>query len=104
MKLERFVFDALPFAEQSIILETSRVQEFAPIKNASGIDSAESSAQLQTQRAASWLSTFGVSIPTDSDGNPDCVLEISPETALDAKDLQGKDLPSEITPGQKLSL
>ncbi len=104
VKLERFVFDALPFAEKSIILETSRVQEFAPIKNASGIDSAESSSKLQTERAASWLSANGVKVPTNSEGSPDCVLEICPATALDASDLRGKDLPSEIAPGQKLAL
>jgi UDP-N-acetylglucosamine/UDP-N-acetylgalactosamine diphosphorylase len=104
VKLERFVFDALPFAEKSIILETSRVQEFAPIKNANGIDSAESSAQLQTERAAIWLSASGVKVPTDNNGKPDCVIEISSITALEAADLKDKDLPNEITPGQKLSL
>lgn len=104
VKLERFVFDALPFAEQSIILETSRVQEFAPIKNAEGIDSAESSAKLQTERAALWLEAAGVKVPRNAEGEPDCVLEISPLTALEPDDLKGKDLPSEIEPGQRLAL
>ena len=31
VKLERFVFDAIPMAERSIILETDRVEEFAPV-------------------------------------------------------------------------
>ncbi|RNC81502.1 MAG: UDPGP type 1 family protein [Phycisphaera sp.] len=104
VKLERFVFDALPFAEKSVILETSRVQEFAPIKNAEGIDSAESSAKLQTERAALWLEEAGVTVPRNADGDPDCVLEISALTALDAQDLKGNDLPSAIEPGQKLAL
>lgn len=104
VKLERFVFDALPFAEQSVILETSRVQEFAPIKNAEGIDSAESSAKLQTERAALWLEAAGVKVPRNAEGEPDCVLEISPLTALEPEDLKGKDLPSEIERGQRLAL
>lgn len=104
VKLERFVFDALPFAEQSVILETSRVQEFAPIKNAEGIDSAESSAKLQTERAALWLEAAGVKVPRNAEGEPDCVLEISPLTALEPEDLKDKDLPSEIERGQRLAL
>jgi UDP-N-acetylglucosamine/UDP-N-acetylgalactosamine diphosphorylase len=103
VKLERFVFDALPFAKQSIILETSRVQEFAPIKNAEGVDSAESSANLQTQRASLWLESHGVKIPRKSDGSIDCVIEISPLTALDADDLNAKNLPASIKPGEHLA-
>ena len=97
------MFDALPFAKQSIILETSRVQEFAPIKNAEGVDSAESSANLQTQRASLWLESHGVKIPRKSDGSIDCVIEISPLTALDADDLNAKNLPTSIKPGEHLA-
>jgi len=103
VKLERFVFDALPFAKQSIILETSRVQEFAPIKNAEGIDSAQSSATLQTQRAALWLEAHGVKIPRKGDGSIDCVIEISPLTALEADDLNAKNIPASIKPGEQLA-
>lgn len=104
VKLERFVFDALPFARQSIILETSRVHEFAPIKNATGIDSPESSAQLQTQRAALWLDSVGIRIPRKPDGTIDCVIEISPLTALEPEDLRNHKLPGAIKPGEKLVL
>ncbi|MEN1705096.1 MAG: UTP--glucose-1-phosphate uridylyltransferase [Planctomycetota bacterium] len=104
VKLERFVFDALPLAEQSIILETSRVEEFAPIKNAEGADSAESSARLQTQKAAGWLEAVGVRVPKKDDGSPDCVLEISPLTALEPADLKKADLPAVIEPGARLAL
>ena len=104
VKLERFVFDALPMAEKSIILETSRVEDFAPIKNAEGQDSAESSAQLQTQKAAGWLEAAGVEIPKKADGTPDCVLEISQLTALEPGDLKGADLPAKIGAGEKVAL
>ncbi len=78
------------------------MQEFAPIKNAEGVDSAESSANLQTQRASLWLESHGVKIP-QSDGSIDCVIEISPLTALDADDLNAKNLPASIKPGEHLA-
>lgn len=48
IKSEKFIFDLLPHAERTLVMETSR-DEFAPIKNAMGIDSLES-AQLQMLR------------------------------------------------------
>lgn len=104
VKLERFVFDALAFAEKSVVLETDRVEEFAPIKNATGVDSVESSRDLQTQRAARWLETAGVPVPRKPDGAPDAVLEISPLTALEPQDLLAKTETIRITRGEPLAL
>ncbi|MBL4699251.1 MAG: UDPGP type 1 family protein, partial [Phycisphaerales bacterium] len=42
VKLEKFVFDGIPLASKSIVVETDRVEEFAPVKNATGSDSIES--------------------------------------------------------------
>ena len=103
VKLERFIFDALPLAARSIILETDRVEEFAPIKNAEGNDSPQSSQKLQTLRAARWLEACGVKIPY-KDGEVDAVIEISPLTALSAEDLRELTLPEAIEPGAKLML
>ncbi|MEM7230327.1 MAG: UDPGP type 1 family protein, partial [Planctomycetota bacterium] len=47
VKLETFVFDAIPLADASIVVETDRTREFAPIKNADGVDSVQTSHQLQ---------------------------------------------------------
>lgn len=99
VKLERFVFDALPLADKSIVLEVDRVEQFAPIKNATGADSPATSARLQTERAARWLEAAGVEIPRDAQGLPDCTLELSPMTALEARDLLGRDLPERIERG-----
>lgn len=88
VKLETFIFDALREAESPIVLRTDRVEEFAPIKNATGEDSPETSKALQSERAARWLRAAGVAVPMRADGTPDCVLEISPLTALDASDLR----------------
>lgn len=102
VKLERFVFDALPHCRSSIVLESDRNEEFAPVKNASGIDSLETSQDIQIERAARWLERAGVHVPRKPDGRPDCVVEISPLTALEADDLKGKDI--EIPPRSRISL
>lgn len=99
VKLERFVFDAIPMADQSIVVETDRTEEFAPVKNATGTDSIESSKALQTERAARWLEACGVSVPRRADGSVDAVIEISPRTAQDPEQLKEADLPSKIQPG-----
>jgi UDP-N-acetylglucosamine/UDP-N-acetylgalactosamine diphosphorylase len=105
VKLERFVFDALPLCRNSIVYETDRVEEFAPIKNASGVDSVESSKQIQTLRAARWLESAGVKVPR-KDGAPDCVLEISARTATSAEELAARrdSLPRSIEPGARVAL
>ncbi len=104
IKLERFVFDALGVADRSIVMETDRIEEFAPVKNATGTDSIESSRRIQTERAARWLESVGVSVPRDADGTVDATIEISPMTALGPDDLQGKDLPDSIEPGASVVL
>jgi len=104
VKLEKFVFDALPLAERSVVLETARRDEFAPIKNAEGVDSAQSSREIQTARAAAWLEAVGVKIPRKSDGTADCVLELSQRTAVYPEDLEGADLPKAIEPGAEVAL
>lgn len=104
VKLERFVFDALPLCQKSIVYETDRVEEFAPIKNAEGVDSVESSRAIQTLRASRWLAAHGVGIPKNAAGEPDCVLEISPLTALEAADLKAAKLPRQIERGARVAL
>lgn len=87
VKLEKFIFDALPLCDKSLVMEVSRTDEFAPIKNATGTDSVESSKQLQTLRASNWLQACGIKIPKKADGSPDCAIEISPRTATSPEEL-----------------
>jgi UDP-N-acetylglucosamine/UDP-N-acetylgalactosamine diphosphorylase len=103
VKLEMFVFDAIPKAKASAVFEVDRVEEFAPIKNAEGSDSPTSSARLQTQRAARWIEHAGGSVPRTADGEPDCTLELSPLTAMEPGDLQQNALPT-INPGDTVAL
>ena len=105
VKLETFVFDALPMAENSIILQTLREEEFAPVKNATGTDSAEVTRQMMIERAAAWLEEAGVKIPRKDDNCPDCILEIAPEFALTPEDLKSKlDQIPTINPGDAVYL
>ncbi len=104
IKLERFVFDGIPIAERSIVVETDRLEEFAPVKNATGTDSIESSRALQTERSARWLEANGVPVPRRENGSVDAVIEISPLTAQDADELGEHDLPDAIDPGSTVTL
>jgi len=111
VKLERFVFDALPLCEKSIVLETDRVEEFAPIKNADDTgknppvaDSPAASRLIQTKRAARWLEACGVRVPRKPDGTPDCTLEISPRTATNARELARAKLPRAVERGASVAL
>jgi UDP-N-acetylglucosamine/UDP-N-acetylgalactosamine diphosphorylase len=78
VKLEMFIFDALPMSENSVILQTTRQEEFSPIKNRDGQDSPESCTADQIARCARWLTEAGIEVPKDDAGNPDAVIEISP--------------------------
>jgi len=49
IKFETFIFDALGNAKQSVTLEVNRQEEFAPLKNAAGPDSAETVRQALKQ-------------------------------------------------------
>jgi UDP-N-acetylglucosamine/UDP-N-acetylgalactosamine diphosphorylase len=105
VKLESFVFDALPLAKKSIILQTIRSEEFAPTKNATGVDSAQSARQMTVDRSAAWLESAGVKVPRKTDGLPDCVIEISPGFALTREDVAEKrDKIPTIKPGDKIYL
>jgi UDP-N-acetylglucosamine/UDP-N-acetylgalactosamine diphosphorylase len=96
-KFERFVFDVLPLAKKSLVVETDRSEEFAPIKNATGTDSPESSHFLQQQRARRWLEIRGISVPDSS------VVEISPLSADSPHDLKEDILSEKIGDDEKVS-
>lgn len=105
VKLETFVFDALPLAANSIILQTDRSEEFAPIKNATGVDSPETSREMIIARSAAWLESAGVKVPRKPDNSPDCIIEIAPSFAIEKDDVrQNRGRIPEIKPGDTLYL
>lgn len=81
-KFEKFVFDALPLTEKNVILEVLREEEFAPVKNASGQDSADSAKTLINNLNRKWLEMKKITIPPQVR-----VLEISPLFALSPDDI-----------------
>ncbi|MGC8541744.1 MAG: UTP--glucose-1-phosphate uridylyltransferase [Phycisphaerae bacterium] len=105
VKMETFVFDALPLATGSIVYETDRIDEFAPIKNADGVDSIASSRQITTLRNSRWLQAAGITVPHKPDGTPDCTIEIAPSFALYPDDVKAKavKIPA-IKPGDEVYL
>jgi UDP-N-acetylglucosamine/UDP-N-acetylgalactosamine diphosphorylase len=90
LKFELFIFDVLPLAERWTAVETSRREEFAPLKNATGADSPERVQQAISDLAGDWLTQAGVTVPRRPDGSVAVPLEISPLYALDAAELKEK--------------
>jgi UDP-N-acetylglucosamine/UDP-N-acetylgalactosamine diphosphorylase len=90
IKLETFVFDASPLASNPLVLQVDRAEEFSPVKNATGVDSLETSKRDQVRRACRWLGSAGVNVPRRPDGEPDVTVAISPAFALDADDVRAQ--------------
>jgi len=104
IKLESFVFDALHEAEGPIVLRTDRVEEFAPIKNATGEDSPATSRSIQCERAVRWLREAGIDVPCHANGQPDCVVEISPLTASGPEGLRANPPAKPVARGSETLL
>ena len=105
VKLETFIFDAIPMADKTMLLEAKREEEFAPVKNQTGVDSAESCRAMLIERDAQWLENAGVDIPRKPDGTPDCIIELSPASFFDAEDVMerfGNMENNEINSGEQL--
>jgi UDP-N-acetylglucosamine/UDP-N-acetylgalactosamine diphosphorylase len=84
IKFERFIFDALPLAEKTLIVEGNREREFNPVKNKSGADSADTSRAALNRIGREWLQMAGVTVSEDQS------IEIRPLDALDAQELTTK--------------
>jgi UDP-N-acetylglucosamine/UDP-N-acetylgalactosamine diphosphorylase len=90
LKFEMFIFDVLPLADRWTVVETSRPEEFVPLKNATGPDSPGMVRQAINDLAAAWLEKAGVAVPRRPDGAAAVPLEVSPLYALDAAELAAK--------------
>lgn len=93
-KFEMFVFDALSDAQNVVVLEVERREEFSPVKNATGEDSPQTAQADWCALHAEWLTQAGVAISRDAAGKPDVRVEVSPLFALDADELQRKVSPN----------
>ena len=95
-KFERFVFDALPFAENPLNLEVARSEEFAPVKNKEGVDSVDTARELLLAEYRRWLEAAGI----HATGR----VEISPLVAVDAGELKAAVVGVEADWSQNLLL
>ena len=86
IKLERFVFDLLPAAERTLVVEVRPSEAFAPVKNASGspTDTPETSRQAISDLHRQWLEQSGVRVAQGVQ------VEIHPMWGWDASEVQGK--------------
>jgi UDP-N-acetylglucosamine/UDP-N-acetylgalactosamine diphosphorylase len=78
VKFELFVFDALPSAQNPVVIETARADDFSPVKNAEGVDSPATCTADQLRLFARWLRAAGAGVATDASGLPGFSLEVSP--------------------------
>jgi UDP-N-acetylglucosamine/UDP-N-acetylgalactosamine diphosphorylase len=89
IKFERFIFDLMPSAEHSIVVEVDPARHFAPLKNASG-ESHSTPESVRAQLVAlhgEWLRKAGATVAGGT------AVEISPLFALDAEEAAGKVRP-----------
>lgn len=78
VKFEMFVFDALPFAANPVVIEAFRADDFSPVKNASGVDSPQTCREDQLRQFARWVRGCGGRVDVDATGLPAQAFEVSP--------------------------
>ena len=94
IKFERFIFDLLPMAERSLVVEVDPANAFSPVKNSAGSKSetAATAQQAMMAQARRWLAQCDVKVRDTID------VEISPLFAIHADELAKKIQPGiEIT-------
>ena len=89
-KFETFVFDALSDTTESVVMEIVREDEFSPVKNREGEDSAESAKQDLSNFYGKWLERAGIAVPRNRNGDVRGAVEISPLFAMDEETFAGR--------------
>jgi len=86
IKYERFVFDLLPLADRTIVVEADAADVFAPVKNAEGAatDTPSATRNAISAQHLRWLEQAGLEV------SPNVKVEINPNWALDADELKMK--------------
>jgi UDP-N-acetylglucosamine/UDP-N-acetylgalactosamine diphosphorylase len=89
LKFERFIFDLMPSARNSLVVEIDPARGFAPLKNAPGAaaDTPEHVRAAMVAEHRRWLAKAGAEVADDVQ------VEISPLFALDAEDVAAKVAP-----------
>ncbi|XP_031306845.2 UDP-N-acetylhexosamine pyrophosphorylase-like protein 1 isoform X2 [Camelus dromedarius] len=102
IKMEKFVFDVLPFARNFVAFQVLREEEFSPLKNADSADRDNPSTARRAllaqhyrwalQAGARFLGPHGAQLPEQpslpSSGEPAAVCEISPLVSYSGEGLE----------------
>ena len=86
VKFEMFVFDALPKANHSIIVEGLREDTFSPVKNAEGVDSPKSCKDAMSRQALRWLNRVEAEVNSDPSDESIITVEMNFRFAMDESD------------------
>lgn len=86
-KFERFIFDALYFADKVVNMECKREEDFAPVKNAEGEDSPQTAKQALIDQWNRWLKKAQAIM------EPGIIVEISPLFAMEEDEILDKVIP-----------
>ncbi|MFH1707326.1 MAG: UDPGP type 1 family protein [Planctomycetota bacterium] len=84
VKFETFVFDALADTKRSVTLRTRREDDFAPVKNAAGLDSPATARTAMDAQAKRWLAAAGWTGPLPG------TVELSPLWADSAEEVRAR--------------
>ncbi len=87
IKFERFVFDLLPMAERTFVVEGDAAEVFAPVKNADGAttDTPQATKNALIELHRRWLEAAGVRTISS-----DIKVEINPLWAIDEEEVVAK--------------
>lgn len=85
VKFEMFYFDIFSLSAISAAIEVLRSEEFAPVKNANGVDSPESARKLLSDLHLRWIKKAGAILPSNIPEG--CVCEISPLVSVAGENL-----------------
>ena len=91
IKLEMFVFDALPLAARATTQEVRREDEFGPVKNAEGADSPSTAQALLVGQARRWIESAGLA---QAEGP----VEVGPLFALDQEEFVANLVRGDVGP------
>ena len=86
IKLESFIFDIFPLSQSMAVLDVTRSEEFAPVKNAPGsaTDSPDTARTLISELAQKWVRDAGGRLSGDSSK----VCEVAPSTSYCGEGLE----------------
>lgn len=87
IKLESFIFDIFPLSKSMAVLDVSREEEFAPVKNPPGCDSdsPDTARKLFSNVAKRWMKEAGAVLIGDVDSD---LCEVGPMKSFNGEGLE----------------